>query len=59
MNRQEQDALIALLASFIDLYIGYDFRELHEPPGLTVRRALALLPEESKRDIDIPEEWLK
>lgn len=50
----EQQAIAALLASFVDLLNGWPVRELHEPPALTVQRALKCLPENVREEFDIP-----
>lgn len=48
----EQKAIVALLASFMDLIYGTPEYELHEAPSLTIRRALKLLPLEVQRELD-------
>ena len=54
----EQNAIASLLGSFLDLLNGYPVQELHEPPKLTVDRALKALPAEVRGEFEIPEELL-
>lgn len=53
----EQDAICALLSSFIDLLNDYPVRELHEPPQDTINRALAALPENVRDEFNVPNEY--
>ena len=48
----EQEAIAALLGSFMDLLNGFHVRELHEPPKLTIERALLQLPAIVRAEFD-------
>jgi hypothetical protein len=56
LKKEYDEALASLLASFIDLLRGYPVRELHEPPRMSVDRAMKLLPLELQREIEVPED---
>ena len=48
-----QEALAKLLTSFLDLRNGYPMRELHEPPAVSIARAMAALPPEIRAEFDV------
>lgn len=53
-QEQTEEALMALLVSFIDLVNGWPVRELHERPQQTIERALALVPAERRHEFKAP-----